>query len=206
MAEPAEDVEKKKRKKFEEAFPESAALLEEADTETETKINRMVGPLRRSRPEVYQALSELEKQTGKKKTVIVSEALQHYLIERKIIQSQLSVADLWEAFDLFSTLQEQAIKNFIRMGSLLFSEEYQGMLELSRTLGGGVPVTAPKTLPPKARGIADKLVEKIWKFAEPLLDWALEATMRNMAKAMGAKAPLMPKGEKIPVEIIEEEE
>jgi len=208
MAEPAEDVneEKIRKKKFREAMPESAALLdEEIPPLTETKINRMIGPLKRSRPELYQALDELERQTGRKKTLIVSEALHHYLLERKYIQSELSLAELYEAWSFLADLQEHAIRNFIRLGMLLFSDEYQGMLELARTLQGQAP-PPPRRLPPKARDISDRLVDKLWKFADPMIDWCLEQMMKSMAKAMGVKQIPGYQGEKIPVEIIVEDE
>ena len=209
MAVPADEAEKEtRRKKFREAFPESSKLLDEGVEPplSETKVNRMVGPLRRSRPELYEALQEYEKATGKKKTLIVSEALHHYLLERKYVQSNLSLADLYEAWCFLADLQEHAVRNFLRLGTLMFSEEYQSMLELARYVKGGEEAPAPiaKPLPPEAKDITTKIVDKIWKFAEPMLDWALEQAFRNMAKFMGAKAPPLPKGEKIPVEIIEE--
>jgi len=217
MAIPADEVEsKRKRRKWKPLAQEMAAddsspppppfPEEEVPPEIEKKINRMVGPLKRSRPEVYEMLEAIAKQTGRKKTVIVSEALHHYFIERKLIQSQLSVADLWEAFDLFTTLQEQAIRNFLRMGMLLFSEEYQSMLELARTLQGPMPAPAKVKLSPKAKDVRERLLDKLWKFADPLLDWCLEQMMKSFAQVMGAKNLPKIKGEPIPVEIIDEEE
>ncbi|MEM1540707.1 MAG: hypothetical protein QXJ07_04920 [Candidatus Bathyarchaeia archaeon] len=210
MAEPAEDVEKKvRKKKFEEAFPESSKLLEEDESTmsppplTEAKINKIIGPLKRSRPELYQQLELLERETGRKKTLIVSEALHHYLIERKIIQSNIDLATLYEAWSFLADLQEHAIRNFLMLGRLVFSEEYQGMLELSRAMQA--PIPPPRRLPPKARDISEKLIEKVWKFADPLIDWCMEQMMSNFAKAMNIKKPIQWKGERIPVEIIEEE-
>ncbi len=209
MAEPAEDVEKKKRKKFEEAFPEAAKMLEDEVEPppplTETKVNKMIGPLKRSRPELYQELDMLEKQTGRKKTLIVSEALHHYLVERKYIQSNIDLATLYEAWSFLADLQEHAIRNFLRLGTLMFSEEYQSMLDLANTLRGEMPVAPPRRLPPKAKDFADKLIDKMWKFADPLIDWCMEQMMTNFAKAMGMKKPPLYQGEKIPVEVIEEE-
>lgn len=210
MAEPADEVEKRlKKKKFEEAFPESSKLLEEGEVEpppplTETKVNKLIGPLKRSRPELYRELDMLEKETGRKKTLIVSEALHHYLIERKYIQSNIDLATLYEAWCFLADLQEHAIRNFMRIGSLMFSEEYQQMLELGRTLSPPIgPV--PRRLPPKAKDVSEKLIDKIWKFADPLIDWCMEQMVANFAKAMNIKKPIQWKGEKIPVEIIEEE-
>jgi predicted DNA-binding protein len=179
------------------------------ENDEERLFGRIMGPLKRSRPELYNALTEMEKSTGKRKTIILSEALHHYILERKVIQSQLSLAELYEAWEFLADLQEHAIRNFIRLGSLLFSEEYQGMLELSRAIHGEIKAEAPSVpveLPPKAKDITQRLVDKIWKFAEPLMDWCLESAAKNMAKAMGAKEPPLKFGEKIPVEIVEESE
>ncbi|MEM2738824.1 MAG: hypothetical protein QXK93_07565 [Candidatus Bathyarchaeia archaeon] len=196
--EPEEKPQKRTRRK----------QLADLDLSDEERLfGRIIGPLKRSRPEIYEALESLEKSTGKRKTIILSEALHHFLVERKVIQSQLSLADLYEAWEFLAELQEHAIRNFIRLGALLFSEEYQGMLELSRMLRGEIKAEeAQVELPPKAKDITDKIVDKLWKFMDPFMEWCLETAIKNMAKAMGAKPPQLPTQTKIPVEIIEENE
>jgi len=200
MAEPAEEVGRRRRKKkllppLTEPFPE----------EVDKNLGRSLGPLKRSRPDVYNMLEEYAKQKGRKKTVVMSEALHHFFIERKLVQSQMSLAELYEAWEFLADLQEHAVRNFLRMGYLLFSEEYRGMLELSQTLYGGI-TPPPPPLPPKAKDIREKLLDKVWKFADPFIDWCMEETMKNFAKSMKVKQPPTLKGVKIPVEIIEEGE
>jgi len=193
--------------------PPPSSLLPgtEITPEEEKVAERFVRSLKRGRPEVYGMLEEIERATGKRKTLIVSEALHHYILERRIIQSNLTVADLWEAWDLFVTFQEYSIKNFLRMGQLLFSEEYQSMLELVRTMHGefgGVPAEGVKAaIPSKAEMIREELLEKLWRYMEPMLEWCIEQVMSNMSKAFNLKEPVrIPVGKKVPVKLIEEEE
>jgi len=215
-------VEKKKRKRntppegFEDpnatappSLPPSLLPEGEITPEEEKLAGKFIRPLRRARPEVYEMLEELERTTGRKKTLIVSEALHHYILERKLIQSNLTVADLWEAWDLFVVLQEHAVRNFLRMGQLVFSEEYQSLLELARTMQGPMPPPEKvrAVIPSRAEKIREELLEKMWNYMEPMVEWCMEQVIRNMAKAMNLKTPpKMPVGEKIPVRIIEEEE
>ena len=192
MAEPSENKNKKGRKRL------PPSILEEG---------RLLGNIARKNPALFKTLEEYARQTGKKKTVILEEALHHYVLERRIIQSQLSVADLYEAWCILAEFQQQAIQNFLDFAKLMFSEEYRSMLELSREIAAPPPSESPPAPPPeKVKAIEHRILDKLWMMFEPMLDWAIEATLKNMFKMTGKKPPKLPTEKKIPVTIEEEEE
>ena len=192
MAEPSENKNKKGRKRL------PPSVLEEG---------RLLGNIARKNPALFKTLEEYAKQTGKKKTVILEEALHHYVLERRIIQSQLSVADLYEAWCILADFQQQAIQNFLDFAKLMFSEEYRSMLELSREIAAPPPRELPPAPPPeKVKAIEERIIDKLWNMFEPMLDWAIEATFKSMFKMTGRKPPRLPTEKKIPVTIEEEEE
>ena len=94
MAEPSENKNKKGRKRL------PPSILDEG---------RLLGNIARKNPALFKTLEEYAKQTGKKKTVILEEALHHYVLERRLIQSELTVAELYEAWCILAEFQQQAI-------------------------------------------------------------------------------------------------
>jgi len=175
---------------------------------------RMLAYVKRSNKPIFKLLEAEAEATGKPKTRLIEEAISHYLVERKAIQSQMTVAELYEALQFIAEVQEIAIKNLYALMQMYFSEENITFRELVKTLyppveAGAVEEKAiimeqKKGLPPDE---AAKLREKFFKMMEPFLDWSIELFQRSfvdvLAKLMpGVKLPEIAKAE-IPVSVTE---
>jgi len=176
---------------------------------------RMLAYVKRSNKPIFQLLEAEAEATGKPKSRLLEEAVSHYLAERKAIQSQMTVAELYEALQFIAEVQKLAIDNLYAMMKLYFSEENITFRELVKTLypppveTGTVEEKAlimeKKTrLPPEE---ADKLREKFFKMMEPFLDWSIELFQKSfidvLTKLMpGVKPPEIAKAA-IPVTVSE---
>jgi len=170
----------------------------------ETDEVRLLANIARKNPTLFRTLDEYSRKTGQKKTMIVQEALHHYILERRLIQSQLSVAELYEAFQVIKELKDDIRKDFVTSAQLLLSDEFQSIMELSRTLG--VPTPEIKVKPTKkAKEIEERILDKLWNIMEPVLDWATEQAIKGMFKMSGRPPPKLP-GMKVKVTLEEEEE
>jgi len=160
---------------------------------------RMLGYVRRLNKPVYDALEDYARQTGRKKTLVIQEALSHFLLERKAIQSEMTVAELYEALQFLVELQQWAIKNFLDFAKFFLSEEYQGLLELSRVLrpiseafeGYGLEEAkeVKEEKPSKEPEEMLKIRQKLWQTMEPFLDMMLEAYYNSMAQFFSKMFP-----------------
>jgi len=175
---------------------------------------RMLAYVKRSNKPIFQLLEAESEATGKPKARLLEEAISHYLAERKAIQSQMTVAELYEALQFISEVQKLAIENLYAMMKLYFSEENITFRELVKSLYPPVEtgtveekalIMEKKTrLPPEE---ADKLREKFFKMMEPFLDWSIELFQKSfidvLTKLMpGVKPPEIAKAT-IPVTVSE---
>jgi len=162
-------------------------------------MGRALGQLKRASPDIYNELNEYAKATGKRPTRVMRDALEHYILRRRVIQSEMTVEQLYEAFLLVGEFQAQAVRLFLDWAKLMFSEEYKSMLELRAEMA------PPPPKPQKIEDLEQRVMEKTWSIIEPLLDWTVESMMKAMMPYMVGKPPQL-KGTKIPVTIIEEPE
>jgi len=183
MAEPSEEIPRKKSRRR---------------VPSEFEIGRFLGQFKRRRPSLVTELNEYAKATGRKPTQVMEEALEHYIFRRRIIQSEMTVEQLYEAFMLVGEFQAQAVRLFLDWAKLMFSEEYQSMLELRAEMA------PPPPKPRKLEDLEERIMEKAWNILEPVLDWTMESFMKAMAPMMGVKPPI--KGLKVPVSVTYEEE
>jgi hypothetical protein len=175
---------------------------------------RMLAYVKRSNKPIFQLLEAEAEATGKPKSKLIEEALSHYLAERRAIQSQMTVAELYEALQFIAEIQKLAIDNLYAIMKLYFSEENITFRELIKTLYPPVEtgtveekaiIMEKKTgLPPDE---AAKLREKFFKMMEPFLDWSIELFQKSfidvLAKFMpGVKPPEVAKTT-IPVTVTE---
>ena len=185
----AEEEEKKKRRRI----PKSG-------------LGRSLAWLSRSNPDLVQELNDYAKATGKKPTQVIQEALNHYIYQRHIIRSELSVEELYEAWQILKEMQAHSVSIFLDWAKLMFSEEYRSMIELSRELAPPPP-QKPVTPPPKeVKDIEQRFLSKLWDYLEPILDMTFEQIVNQLIPAMGMKKPPQLKNANIPVNLVIEEE
>ena len=192
--EPIEEEEGKKRKRR--RIPKSS-------------LGRSLAWLTRSNPDLVQELNDYAKATGKKPTQVIQEALNHYIYQRHIIRSELTVEELYEAWQILKEMQSHSVKIFLEWAKIMFSEEYKSMLELSRELAPPpAPSEKPVAPPPKeVKDFRERFLAKMWDYMEPLLDMLLEQMTANLFKVTGMKKPPQLQKANIPVNLtIEEEE
>ena len=188
--EPIEDEKKKKRRRI----PKS-------------NLGRSLAWLSRANPDLVQELNDYAKATGKKPTQIIQEALNHYIYQRHIIRSELTVEELYEAWQILKEMQAHSVKIFLEWAKLMFSEEYRSMIELSRELAPPAPQKAPSPPPKEVKDIEQRFLSKMWNYLDPMLDMMFDQLVDVLTKAWGMKKPPSLKGSKVPVNItIEEEE
>jgi len=139
-------------------------------------------------------------------TQVIQEALNHYIYQRHIIRSELTVEELYEAWQILKEMQAHSVTIFLEWAKIMFSEEYRSMIELSRELAP--PPQKPVTQPPKeVKDIQERFLSKMWDYLEPILDMTFDQIVNQLIPAMGMKKPPALKKAKIPVNItIEEEE
>lgn len=191
--EPMEEEKKKRKRRMPKSF----------------SIGRQLAWLKRSKPELVEDLVDYAKASGKKPTQVIEEALNHYIYRRHIIQSQLSVEELYEAWQILKEMQAHSVSIFLEWAKIMFSEEYRSMIELSRELAPP-PAPSEKSVAPPPKEVKDfreRFLSKMWDYMEPLLDMLLEQMTANLFKVTGMKKPPQLQKAKIPVNLtIEEEE
>ena len=191
--EPMEEEKKKRKRRMPKSF----------------SIGRQLAWLKRSKPELVEDLVDYAKASGKKPTQVIEEALNHYIYRRHIIQSQLSVEELYEAWQILKEMQAHSVSIFLEWAKIMFSEEYRSMIELSRELAPPPPQPEkPATPPPKeVKDVQERFLSKMWSYMEPLIDMLLDQITANLLKVTGMKKPPQLQKAKIPVNLtIEEEE
>lgn len=178
---------------------------------------RMLGYIKRSNKPIFEMLQREAEARGKKPTQLVEEALSHYLTERRLIQSQMTVAELYEALTFLSEVQAIALRNLMDTWKLYFSEERMGLEEVLKTLyppqqtetivEKGLILEKRKEIPAEIR----MLREKLFTMIEPFLDWAVELLQKSMVDVLsrmlpaGTPLPKLPEA-KIPVTLTVEKE
>jgi len=172
-----------------------------------SSLGRSLAWLARSNPDLVQELNDYAKATGKKPTQVIQEALNHYIYQRHIIRSELTVEHLYEAWQILKEMQAHSVKIFLEWAKLMFSEEYKSMIELSRELAPPVETQPPPPPPPKeVKDIEQRFLTKMWDYLEPILDATLEQIIKVMMPMLGIKNLKPIKGSKIPVNLTIEEE
>jgi predicted DNA-binding protein len=176
---------------------------------------RMLAYVKRTNKPIYEMLEAEAQQLGMPKAKLLEEAISHYLIERKTIQKQMSVAELYEALQFLSEVQKLAISNIYELMRIYFSEENISFRELLKTMSPPteVGIVEEKAVVMERKGLppdeAAKLREKFYKMMEPFLDWSIELFQKSfidaLAKIMpGVKPPELAKAT-IPVTVTEVE-
>ena len=175
-----------------------------------SSLGRSLAWLSRANPDLVQDLNDYAKAAGKKPTQIIQEALHHYIYQRHIIRSELTVEELYEAWQILKEMQAHSVQIFLEWAKLMFSEEYKSMLELTREIyerRQQAKATPPPPPPKEVKDIQERFLSKMWNYLEPLLDMLFDQMIAQLFKATGAKKPPQLKGAKIPVNLaIEEEE
>ena len=172
-----------------------------------SSLGRSLAWLSRANPDLVQELNDYAKATGKKPTQVIQEALNHYIYQRHIIRSELSVEELYEAWQILKEMQAHSVKIFLDWAKLMFSEEYRSMIELSRELAPPPPEKPAAPPPKEVKDIQERFLSKMWNYLEPLLDMLFDQMTDQLFKATGMKKPPQLKNAKIPVNLtIEEEE
>jgi len=171
-----------------------------------SSLGRSLAWLSRANPDLVQELNDYAKATGKKPTQVIQEALNHYIYQRHIIRSELSVEELYEAWQILKEMQAHSVKIFLEWAKIMFSEEYRSMIELSRQLAPPPPEKPAAPPPKEVKDIQERFLSKMWNYLEPLLDMLFDQMIAQLFKATGAKKPPQLKGAKIPVNLTIEEE
>jgi len=170
-------------------------------------LGRSLAWLSRSNPDLVQELNDYAKATGKKPTQVIQEALNHYIYQRHIIRSELTVEELYEAWQILKEMQAHSVQIFLEWAKIMFSEEYRSMIELSRELAPKPEVKQAPLPPPKeVKDIEQRFLTKMWDYLEPLLDMLFDQFINQMFKATGMKKPPALKNANIPVNLVIEEE
>jgi len=172
-------------------------------------LGRSLAWLSRANPDLVQDLNDYAKAAGKKPTQIIQEALHHYIYQRHIIRSELTVEELYEAWQILKEMQAHSVQIFLEWAKLMFSEEYKSMLELTREIyERRQQAQAPPPPPPpkEVKDIQERFLSKMWDYLEPLLDLLFDQFIEQMFKATGMKKPPSLKNANIPVNLVIEEE
>jgi len=167
-------------------------------------MGRALGQLKRRNADLYSELQSYAKATKRKPTQVMEEALSYYIMRRHIVRSELTTEHLMEAWEILKDVITVSAQIYGTWANIMFSEQYQSMLELR-----GAMIEESRPPPEKPQKLADleaKMLERFWNILDPLLDWTVESLMKSLAPLMGAKAPKLPKGIRIPVTITEEPE
>jgi hypothetical protein len=177
---------------------------------------RMLAYIKRANKPIFQMLEAEAQQLGVPKAKLLEEAISHYLVERKAIQKEMSVAELYEALQFLAEVQRLALTNLFEMMRMYFSEESLSFRELVKMMSPPTAETSfieekailmeKKGLPPDE---AQKLREKFFKMFEPFLDWSLELFQKSLTDVLakyfpGLKPPEIAKAS-IPVTVTEVE-
>ncbi|MEM2281431.1 MAG: hypothetical protein QXZ68_05525 [Candidatus Bathyarchaeia archaeon] len=169
---------------------------------------RMLGYVKRSNKPIYEMLEREAEARGMRPSKLLEEAISHYLSERRLVQSQMSVAELYEALTFLNELQRIAIRNLMDTWRLYFSEEHIGLVEVMKTLYPEERATFEerglilerKEKPPEEYR---KVREKLFNALEPFLDWAMSLLQKAMVDMISKTMPNAPLPElqeaKIPV-------
>jgi hypothetical protein len=170
---------------------------------------RMLGQLKRRNPQIVEEINEYAKATGMTPTQILEEAITHYIVRRRIAQSNLTVEQIYDAWMLLREMQKTALDIWREWAGYVFSEEYMSMLEMrqewiKQAMEEMPPPSKPVLPPRKIEELERKFLEKF----DPIIDWLLDWTVDSLVKAIagyGVKPPPTLK-RKIPVTVIYEEE
>ncbi|MHC1627931.1 MAG: ribbon-helix-helix protein, CopG family [Candidatus Nezhaarchaeales archaeon] len=110
------------------------AEKEKVEFEESIKIGRkwgqIWGTLKRAEPQLMQALEELEKATGISKYDIVREALSHYVRIKYFQHTGLTVAELYQAFQILREFMNFCFDMYNSVGKIYFGELNQTFGEL----------------------------------------------------------------------------
>ena len=172
-------------------------------------LGRSLAWLSRSNPDLVQELNDYAKATGKKPTQVIQEALNHYIYQRHIIRSELTVEELYEAWQILKEMQAHSVTIFLEWAKIMFSEEYKSMLELTKEIyerRQQAKATPPPPPPKEVKDIQERFLSKMWDYLEPVLDMTFIKIINQLIPAMGMKKPPQLKNANIPVNLVIEEE
>jgi hypothetical protein len=166
---------------------------------------RMLGQLKRRNPQIVEEINEYAKATGSTPTQVLEDAVNYYIIKRRISQSNLTIEQIYDAWMLLREMQKTAVDIWREQAAYLFSEEYAQMLELRQEWVRQATEGAPAPPPPRT---LSELEKKFLAKLDPLIDWLLDWTMESFFKAMAPMGMKPPPGikRKIPVTVTYEEE
>lgn len=168
---------------------------------------RMLGQLKRRNPQIVEEINEYAKATGMTPTQVLEEAINYYIVRRRISQSNLTIEQIYDAWMLLREMQKVAVDIWREQANYLFSEEYAQMLELRQEWVRQAMETAPEKapLPPKTLG---EIERKVLAKLDPLIDWILDWTVETLFKTIAPMGMKPPPGlkRKIPVTVTYEEE
>lgn len=165
-------------------------------TPTLLDIGRIYGQVERTAPYVLQILNEEAARTGKKPYEILREWITNYSIIRYDTWNKMSVAELYEAFQILKEMINFAVNTFGTFAKTMFSTQMQTLTDIieeaKKQTGGYTPEAKEKAL--------HKLIESF----EPIMNILSGLMTQNLAKMMGIKQQQTQL--KIPVNITEEKE
>lgn len=159
------------------------------------QMGRILGVIQRTHPHVLQILKEESARTGKKEYEILRDWIVNYSILRYDTWNKMSVAELYEAWQILNEFQTKAVENFGKFAKIMFSTQMQTFTDIIQE------ATKQKSgYSPEAK---ERALHKLIDSFEPLIDIFSTLMTKNMQKLLGINTTQTPK---IPVTIQYEEQ
>jgi hypothetical protein len=144
-------------------------------------IGRTLGVIQRTSPYTLQIIKEEAARTGRKEHEILRDWIQNYAIIRYDTWNKMSVAELWEAFQILKEMQGAAIKNFSDFAKIMFSTNMQTFTDIideATKKQAGTPDEAKQ-----------RAMNKIIDAFEPMMMIMGEVMKQRMSQMMGVQMP-----------------
>lgn len=145
------------------------------------EMGRIIGTITRTHPHVLQIIKEESARTGRKEYEILRDWVINYAILRYDTLHKMSVAELYEAFQILREFLAFAVETFGKFAKIMFSTQMQTFTEIIEE------ATKQKTgYTPEAK---EKLMHKLIDSFTPMMEIFSEMMTKSIAKMMGIQTP-----------------
>ena len=191
MEDPLAEVERRKKRRS----ADPPGMIEES--KTMTKIMKRV---QSKKAGVFKAIEEISAQEGRRPEDLIEEAVIHYAYERKLIRKEMTVEQLYEAWQMLKEMMGFAADMWFGFIDMMLSESGKRLLEhqYGTIREQSMIYEPPPFLENSQSPEEDDAVKRIRNMMISMIELMLKQYMYRLMEAMGMK---MPKPEvKIPVE------
>jgi len=191
VEDPLAEVERRKKRRS----ADPPGMIEES--KTMTKIMKRV---QSKKAGVFKAIEEISAQEGRRPEDLIEEAVIHYAYERKLIRKEMTVEQLYEAWQMLKEMMGFAADMWFGFIDMMLSESGKRLLEhqYGTIREQSMIYEPPPFLENSQSPEEDDAVKRIRNMMISMIELMLKQYMYRLMEAMGMK---MPKPEvKIPVE------